>query len=230
MLKSKINDLNICRPYTSTVEHVSICTRCRDINVEAIDDHLALIKQQNDHIAQLTAKINEHEIENEKFKFARSMLYNERRPGIGFEQGSNVKLNAPKRLSNFVKGKAPMVQDNEGYILYPTNYPEPKIRRIHARKPHNISHHALYKNEASSSRHTTHIKLPRKKIPAVSNEPNISFKTFDASYVLTNKSGKVVAKYVGGKHKSSKTCVWVPKVLVSNMKGPKTVWVPKNKA
>jgi hypothetical protein len=55
-------------------------------------------------------------------------------------------------------------------------------------------------------------------------------KTFDASYVLTNKSGKVVARYVGGKHKGSKTCVWVPKVLVSNVKGPKTVWVPKNKA
>jgi hypothetical protein len=47
--------------------------------------------------------------------------------------------------------------------------------------------------------------------------------------VLTNKSGKVVTKYVGGKHKGSKTCVWVPKVLVSNVKGPKTVWVPKNK-
>jgi hypothetical protein len=40
--------------------------------------------------------------------------------------------------------------------------------------------------------------------------------------VLTNKSGKVVAKYVGGEHKGSKTCVWVPKVLVSNVKGPKT--------
>jgi hypothetical protein len=50
--------------------------RCRDINVDAIHDHLALIKEQNDHIAQLTAKINEHEIENEKIKFARSMLYN----------------------------------------------------------------------------------------------------------------------------------------------------------
>jgi hypothetical protein len=48
--------------------------------------------------------------------------------------------------------------------------------------------------------------------------------------MLTNKSGKVVAKYVGGKHKSPKTCVWVPKVLVSNVKGPKTVLVPKNKA
>jgi hypothetical protein len=235
MLKSKIDKLNVCKPSTSTVEHVSICTRCRDINVEAINDHLALIKQQNDHIAQLTTKINEHEIENEKFKFARSMLYSGRRPsikdGIGFQQGNNVKLNAPKSLSNFVKGKAPIVQDNEGYILYPANYLEHKIRKIHARKPHIVSHHAfMYKNEASSSRHTTHIKLPRKKIHAASNEPNISFKTFDASYVLTNKLGKIVAKYVGGKHKSSKTCVWVPKVLVYNVKGPKTVWVPKNKA
>jgi chromosome segregation ATPase len=82
MLKPKIDELNVCKPSTSTVDHVTICNRCRDINVYAIHDHLALIKQQNDHIAQLNAKINEHEIENEKFKFARSMLYSGRRPGI----------------------------------------------------------------------------------------------------------------------------------------------------
>jgi ubiquinone biosynthesis protein UbiJ len=123
ILHAKIDELKFCKPSTSTVEHVSICTRCRDINFDAIHNHLALIKQQNDHIAQLTSKINEHEIENEKFKFVRSMLYSGRRPrikyGIGFQQGSNVKINAPKRLSNFFKGKAPMAQDNEGYILYP---------------------------------------------------------------------------------------------------------------
>jgi hypothetical protein len=88
----------------------------------------------------------------------------------------------------------------------------------------------MYKNEASSYRHSTHVKMHKKKSPIASNEPNVSFKTFDAAYVLTNKLGKVVVKYVGGKHKGSKTCVWVPKVLVSNVKGPKTVWVLKNKA
>jgi hypothetical protein len=235
MLHAKIDELNVCKPSTSTIEHVTICTRCRDINVDAIHDHLALIKQQNDHIAQLSAKINEHDLENEKFKFARSMLYNGRRPGIkdgiGFQHGDNVKLKTPKRLSNFVKGKAPMAQDNDGYILYPAGYPEHKIRRIHSRKSHSVSHHAfMYKSEASSSRQSTHVNLPKKKSPIASNDHNISFKTFDASYVLTNKSGKVVAKYVGAKHKGSKTCVWVPKVLVSNVKGPKTIWVPKNKA
>ena len=85
----------------------------------------------------------------------------------------------------------------------------------------------MYKGE--TSRQSTHAKLPKKKTPQASNDSNISFKTFDASYVLTNKSGKVVAKYVGGKYKGSNTCVWVPKVLLSNVKEPKTVWVPKIK-
>jgi hypothetical protein len=224
ILHAKIVELKTCKPCTSTVEHVSICTRCRDVDINAIHDLMALIKQQNDHIAILDAKIAKHDLENEKFKFARSMLYNGRRPGIkdgiGFQKGDNVKLNAPpKRLSNFVKGKAPMAQDNEGYILYPAGYPESKIRRIHSRKSHSGPNHAfMYKGETSSSRQSTRAKLPKKKTPNASNEPSISFKTFDASYVLTNTSGKVVAKFVGGKHKGSKTCVWVPKVLVSYCK------------
>jgi hypothetical protein len=113
ILHAKIVELKSCKPSTSTVEHTSICTRCRDVDINAIRDHMTLIKQQNDHIAKLDAKIAEHELENEKFKFARSMLYSGRRPGIkdgiGFQKGDNVKLNAPpKKLSNFVKGKSPM--------------------------------------------------------------------------------------------------------------------------
>jgi hypothetical protein len=181
-LIAKIEELNASNVSTSTIEHVTICTRCRDVNINAMNDHITMIKEQNDHIAKLNAKIAEHELENENFKFARSMLYNGRRPGImdgvGFQQGSqsNIKLNAPKnRLSNFVKGKAPMVQDREGYILYPENYPEHKIRRIHARKPHYVFHHAfMFSNEASSSRHSTHIKMPKKKIANASNEHSIS--------------------------------------------------------
>jgi hypothetical protein len=32
-----------------------------------MNDHLAMIKEQNDHIAKLNAKIIGHELENEKF-------------------------------------------------------------------------------------------------------------------------------------------------------------------
>jgi hypothetical protein len=117
-------------------------------------------------------------------------------------------------LSNFVKGKAPVVQDNEDYILYPAGYPERKIRRIHAKKSHSVSHHAfMYKNETSSSRQSTHVKLPKKKTPTASNEPNVSFETFDASYVLTNKSGKVVAKYVGANTRAVRLVFGYPRCL-----------------
>jgi myosin heavy subunit len=99
ILHAKIVELKTYKPSTSVVEHVTICTRCRDVNIDAIHDHMAMIKQQNDHIAKLDTKIAEHELENEKIKFARSMLYSGRRPGIkdgiGFQKGDNVKLNAP---------------------------------------------------------------------------------------------------------------------------------------
>jgi hypothetical protein len=62
ILHAKVVELKSCKPSTSIVEHTSICTRCRDINIDAIHDHLALIKKQNDHIAQLNAKISEHDL------------------------------------------------------------------------------------------------------------------------------------------------------------------------
>jgi hypothetical protein len=57
ILHAKIVELKTCKPSTSTVEHVTICTRCRDINIDAIHDHMAIIKQQNDHIAKLMLKL-----------------------------------------------------------------------------------------------------------------------------------------------------------------------------
>jgi hypothetical protein len=121
------------------------------------------------------------------------------------------------------------VNDDSAYINCPKNY--------HARKfqSHTIAHHAyIYGSEASHSRHSaSHAKpaeMHKKKIIDASTGPHLAFKTFDASYVLASKSNKVVAKYVGSRNKSPKNCVWVPKVLVSNVKGPKTIWVPKNNA
>jgi hypothetical protein len=66
-LITKVEELNACHIPASIVEYVTIFTGCRDINVDAISDHLDLIKEQNDHISKLNAKIVEHELENEKF-------------------------------------------------------------------------------------------------------------------------------------------------------------------
>jgi hypothetical protein len=51
----EVEELNACHVPTSTVEHVTICTRCRDTDVNAVNDHLAMIKETNDHIAKLNA-------------------------------------------------------------------------------------------------------------------------------------------------------------------------------
>jgi hypothetical protein len=79
----------------------------------------------------------------------------------------------------------------------------------------------MYKNEASSSRQSTHVKLPKRKSPTASNDPNISFKTFDASYVLTNKSGKVVAKYVGANTRAPRLVIGYSRCLFLTSKDPR---------
>jgi hypothetical protein len=79
----------------------------------------------------------------------------------------------------------------------------------------------MYKSEASSSKQSTHAKLSKKKTPIASNEPIISFKTFDASYVLTNKSGKVVAKYVGANSRAPRLVFGYPRCLFLMSKDPR---------
>jgi hypothetical protein len=74
------------------------------------------------------------------------------------------------------------------------------------------------------------LKCLKGKVPLHQMSLTFHLKLLMHHMFLLKKSGKVVAKYVGGKHKGSRTCVRVPKVLVSNVKGPKTIWVPKNKA
>jgi hypothetical protein len=59
----------------------------------------------------------------------------------------------------------------------------------------------------------------------------MSYHDFDAFYVLMrNKFDKIIALYIGLHHKRSKTYVWVPKCLVTNLRGPNQTWVPKIKA
>jgi hypothetical protein len=64
-----------------------------------------------------------------------------------------------------------------------------------------------------------------------SHVSHMSYHDFDASYVLMrNNFGKNITLHVGPHHKRSKTCVWVPKCLVTNLRGHNQIWVPKTKA
>jgi hypothetical protein len=73
--------------------------------------------------------------------------------------------------------------------------------------------------------HMSHVKTSN-----TSNGPFMSYHTFDISYVLSRKYDKVISKYVRPRHRNTNPCVWVPKMLVTNMRGPKPIWIPNNKA
>jgi hypothetical protein len=52
-----------------------------------------------------------------------------------------------------------------------------------------------------------------------SHVSHMSYHDFDASYVLMrNKFDKIIALHIGPQYKRSKTCVWVPKCLVTNLR------------
>ena len=57
---------------------------------------------------------------------------------------------------------------------------------------------------------------------------NVSSIKFDSYYLLTKSVNGVNAKFVGTPIMGlKKKAIWVPKSLVTNLQGPKQVWVPK---
>ena len=83
---------------------------------------------------------------------------------------------------------------------------------------------------------------PKKKLPDEKNKkkltikssliytkPNRRNKSNNTSYVIKKKTnGKVVAHKVGKKEMSWNHSIWVPKDIITNMKVPQMVWVPKD--
>ena len=60
-------------------------------------------------------------------------------------------------------------------------------------------------------------------------KPNQRNQSNSTSYVIKKKSnGKVVAHKVGKKERSWNRSTWVPKEVITNMKGAQMVWVPKD--
>ena len=60
-------------------------------------------------------------------------------------------------------------------------------------------------------------------------ESNASSIKLDSFYVLTKGTNGVKAKFIGAPWMGSKKkAIWVSKSLVTNLQGPKQVWVPKN--
>ena len=81
----------------------------------------------------------------------------------------------------------------------------------------NVIHHVPRKNI---------VHAPRK----VMNEPSTIYYACNASFAICRKDKKVIARKLGAKCKGDKTCIWVPKTIVTNLVGPNMSWVPKTQA
>jgi hypothetical protein len=76
------------------------------------------------------------------------------------------------------------------------------------------SSHAHDRNRPRHNHVVSH--APRK----VCTSPTTIYQTCDASFVLSCKNAKVVARKLGSKCKRDKTCIWVSKSVVTNLVGP----------
>jgi hypothetical protein len=247
-LKSINDDLNakleIANKSTSCVEHVMICNRCKDFNIDACSEHLVSIAKLNDEVASLNAQLKTSKSEFDKLKFARDAYTIGRHPsikdGLGFKREAKNLTSHKAPIPAKEKWKAPMTnsaQKNHAFMYHDKRY----SRNVH----HDRSYNAYDSNAmfASSSSYVhgrdMHKKnaihhMPRRNVAHVPrkivNEPSTVYHTCNASFAICRKDKKVVARKLGAKCKGDKTCIWVPKTIVTNLVGPNKSWVPKTQA
>jgi hypothetical protein len=196
-LNTKLEKFNMA---SSCVEHVIICNRCKDFNIDACNEHASTILKLNNDVASLNAQLKTCKDNYEKLKFARDAYTIGRRPsikdGLGFQK--ETKNITSQRISslNKGKGKAPMAsssQKNHSYLY------DKKVTSVaHHDRCHNhvvslVRHDAASNSHAMSASSSSyahgrnrprhhHIasQAPRKTLTG----PTTLYQTSNASFVL----------------------------------------------
>jgi hypothetical protein len=207
-LKSINDDLNTklekSSKSTSCVEHVEICTRCKDFDVDACSDHLVSIS---------------------KLKFARDAYTIGRHPsikdGLGYKREAKNLTSHKAPIPAKEKGKAPMAtsaKKNHAFL-----YHDRKNTRNAFRSYDAFSHaYDSYAMTASSS-HVVHDRnvgrrnvihnIPKRNVVNAHRKvhgPSTIYHALNTSFAICRKDRKIVARKLGAKCKGDKTCIWVP--------------------
>ena len=244
-LKGEINVLTAKLEVASNscVENITICTRCKDFDVNACSEHLVSISKLNDEVASLNAQLKTSKSEVDKIKFARDAYTVGRHPsikdGLGFKREAKNLTSHKAPIFVKEKGKAPMASSakrNHAFLYH---------NRRHARNAYNDfdSHvydsHAMfassssYKHDRDMCRRNV-VHMPRRNFAHVPrkvvNKPSTIYYACNAPFAICRKDKKVIARKLGIRCKGDKTCIWVPKTIVTNLVGPNKSWVPKTQA
>jgi hypothetical protein len=105
-LNAKLEEANSA---SSSIEHVVICNRCKDFNVDACKEHASTIIKLNNDVASLNAQLKTCKDNYEKLKFARDAYTIGRHPsikdGLGFQKGANNLTSRRTSISTRRKGR-----------------------------------------------------------------------------------------------------------------------------
>jgi hypothetical protein len=184
--------------------------------------------------AQLTCKVD-----FDKLKFARDAYTVGRHPvikdGLGFQKETKNLTSQRIPILNKEKGKAPMAsspQKNHAYI-YDRKFTS------HTCNNGSYDHTAFNDSHAMFAPSSTFVhgrSRPRRNNVVshaprrMCNGPSTIYHACNTSFALSYKNAKVGSRKMGSKCKGDKTCIWVPKVIVTNLAGPNKSWVPKTQA
>jgi hypothetical protein len=180
-------------------------------------------------VASLNAQLKTCKVDFDKLKFARDAYTIGRHPsikdGLGFQKEAKNLTSQRAPIPNKEKGKAPMAnstQRNHAFIYNDRNF----SRNAHYNRSYDhdafdshamIASRSTFVHGRSKTRrnHVVH-HVPR----IVCNEPSTIYHACNTSFALLCKNHKVVARKLGSKCKGDKTCIWVPKAIVTNLVGP----------
>jgi hypothetical protein len=154
-LKSINDDLNakleIANKSTSCVEHVAICNRCKDFNVDACSEHLVSISKLNDEVASLNAQLKTSKNDFDKLKFARDAYTVGRHPsikdGLGFKREVKNLTSHKASISAKEKGKAPMASSakkNHAFMYHDRRHSRNAYRSYDV-----VDSHAMFASSSS---------------------------------------------------------------------------------
>jgi hypothetical protein len=232
------------------------CDRCHNIDVESYATNLANMEALKKEVARLNSIIARGCMgeENKRPRFTKKkVLEKSKNPGFGYIEGG--KTNERK----IIKEKECLEFKSSGFLFsqtpeVPTSKPggsgvwKPRAAQTVQLggsekilgssgncKDRTKKRSKTQKQHGSRASNTcmqveNHPMVPRRNLSPNKSKAHAS-RDIPPSYVLRrNNVGKVVATYVGNESNIYvKRSLWVPKVLVANVEGPKSNWGPKRR-
>jgi hypothetical protein len=165
-LNAKLEKVNVTSSY---VEHVSICNRCKDVNIDACNAHASTILKLNDEVANLNGQLKICKSDYENIIFARDAYTIGRHPsiknGLGFQKGTKNLTSQRTSILIKEKGKAPMAssshsshdKNNHAYLYAHVKNASSVVHHDHDVLPthHDVAFdsYAMYASSSSSYVH-----------------------------------------------------------------------------